>query len=152
MMVPSEQCSRCREWVSVHLDVPLSQFEQALMRRHLDTCPACAAFAADVRGATALLRAAQPVEPPAPIEVRVPRRLAAPHLLTRTGMAVAAAAAAVAAVSTSGITGGSQLFGSPAAQAASSAEIPAMRLVRSQQLRPHATGPTNIRIRVIEVD
>lgn len=137
--------------MSVGLDVPLSQFEQALLRRHLDACPACADFAADVRGATALLRAAEPVAPRAPIEVPVPRRIA-PKVAARTGMALAAAAAAVAALSTSGLTGGSQLVGGPAAQAASSAEIPAMRLIRSQQLRPLAKGPANIRIRVIEVD
>jgi|SRR5579884_2693739 len=151
MMVPSEQCRRCREWVSVGLDVPLSQFEQALLRRHLDDCPDCAVFAADVRGATALLRAAEPLDPSAPIEVALPRRVGT-TLVARTGMVVAAAAAAVAALSTSGLTGGNQVVGSPAAQAASSAEIPSMRLVRSQQLRPLAKGPTNVRIRVIEVD
>jgi hypothetical protein len=146
MMVPSEQCRRCREWVSVALDVPLSQFEQALLRRHLSACGDCATFAADVRGATALLRAAEPVEPSAPVEVRLPRR-ASSQLLARSGLAVAAAAAAVAALSTSGLTNGTQLGGA-AAQAASSAELPSMRLVRSQQLRPSAT----VRIRVIEVD
>jgi len=146
----SEHCRRCRESVSLALDAPLSQFEQALVRRHLAMCPECAAFAADVRGATALLRAAKPEELPAPIEVPL-RRRAAPQLAARAGLAVAAAAAVVAALSVNGITGGTQLGGAAAAQA-SAAELPSMRLIRSQELRRPAVGPDSVRIRVLEID
>ncbi len=150
MIFLSENCRRCRESVSLALDAPVSQFEQALVHRHLAMCPECAAFAADVRGATALLRAAQPVELPAPLDVPLPRRVR-PQLAARAGMAVAAAAAVVAALSANGLTGGTQFGGSAAAQA-SAAEIPSMRLARSQQLRPQAAGPDSVRIRVIEID
>jgi len=149
-MLPSEHCRRCREWVSQALDAAPSQFEQALVRRHLSMCEECAAFAADIRGATALLRAAEPAEPPGPIDLRLPRRVG-PQLAARAGLAVAAAAAVVAALSTNGLTGGAQFGGSAAAQA-SAAEIPSMRLVRSHQLRPPANNPDSVRIRVIEID
>lgn len=144
-MVQNQQCRRCREWVSVELDSPLSQFEQALMRRHLSRCADCASFAADVRGATALLRTAEAVPLPAPLALHLPR--SAGQLLARTGMVAAVAAAAAAAVLTNGLTGTTPLGTTAAAQAQSTADLVSMRLDRSQQLRV-----SNERPRVIVVD
>ena len=147
MMVPKEQCRRCREWVSLELDVQLSQFEQTLVRRHLERCASCADFAADVRGATSLLRSADVQSPPAPVDVRLPRR--ASQFVGRTGMAAVAAAAAVVAVTVNGLTGSA---GPPSAQADSTSDLVSMRLARAHQLRLPLAGPANLRVRVIETD
>ena len=144
-MVPNQQCRRCREWVSVELDSPLSQFELALMRRHLSRCAECASFAADVRGATALLRATEPLQPAQPVLLHLPR--SGGQLIARTGMVAAVAAAVAAAVLTNGLNGTAPLGGVSATEALSSADLTSMRLDRSQQLRL-----SNARPRVIVVD
>lgn len=91
-------CEQARERLSLQLDDELSTHEALLLERHLDRCGACAAFAADVREYTGLLRAA-PLEPAPQFWVRhrpVARRVAA-----RAAAGTAAAAAAVlVAVST----------------------------------------------------
>jgi predicted anti-sigma-YlaC factor YlaD len=91
-------CEQARERVSLLLDDELSPHESALLDRHLATCGACTAFAADVRSYTGLLRAA-PLEP-AP-QSWLLRRPAASRLAAQVAAVTAAAAAAVlVAVST----------------------------------------------------
>jgi Putative zinc-finger len=85
-------CEQARERVSVLLDDELSPHETVLLDRHLAACGACAAFAADVRSYTELLRAA-PLEP-AP-QSWILRRPAAARFAARVAAGTAAAAAAV---------------------------------------------------------
>jgi predicted anti-sigma-YlaC factor YlaD len=85
-------CERARERLSLQLDDELSAHEALLLGRHLDGCAACAAFAADVRESTQLLRAT-PLEP-AP-QVWLVQRPAARRVAARFAAVTAAAAAAV---------------------------------------------------------
>ena len=96
-------CEQARERVSLLLDDELSQYETALLDRHLAACGACTAFASDVRSSTELLRAA-PLEP-AP-QSWLLRRPAASRLAAKVAAGTAAAAAAVlVAVSTISLDG-----------------------------------------------
>jgi predicted anti-sigma-YlaC factor YlaD len=87
-------CDRTRQAVSVGLDGELSQIERALMERHLDRCPSCAAFAADAAELTQQLRAAKLV-PIVPIELPL-RKRAAYHRRSGGGWIAAATVAATA--------------------------------------------------------
>ncbi len=42
-------CERALQWVSLGLDDELSEFERALLERHLEGCGACAALAGRAR-------------------------------------------------------------------------------------------------------
>jgi hypothetical protein len=95
-MVPTRQCERCRGQVSLDLDGGLSELEAAWMRRHLAACADCRAFAADVRGATALLRAAPQLSPAEPVLVAGVRRRSRGVLGAVVGVAATAAVAALA--------------------------------------------------------
>ena len=53
---PQTVCSRVREQVSLELDGELSQLEQRMLGTHLERCPRCAAYAADVRDVTERIR------------------------------------------------------------------------------------------------
>ena len=87
----------------MQLDDELSGHEARLVERHLGRCGLCAAFAADVRGFTELLREA-PLEP-AP-QFLLLRRPAATRVAARVAAVTAAAAAAVlVAVSTVSLQG-----------------------------------------------
>ena len=55
-------CERAAHFVSLELDGELSLFERRMLRRHLQRCERCAAYARDVTAHTQLLRAA-PLEP-----------------------------------------------------------------------------------------
>jgi len=56
-------CDDARALASLALDGALAdEVGQRLLRRHLETCPACAAFAAEIGSVTALMRDA-PLEP-----------------------------------------------------------------------------------------
>jgi predicted anti-sigma-YlaC factor YlaD len=57
-------CARARESVSVQLDGELSEFDLDRLETHLRICPACAAWAEQVRNVTHSLREA-PLEVPA---------------------------------------------------------------------------------------
>jgi predicted anti-sigma-YlaC factor YlaD len=89
-------CDRAREAASFALDGELSQLERALLERHVDRCPACAAFSADVTALTLELRAAAFVPLERPIELPLRRR--AGHGLRHAGAWAAAASVAVTAV------------------------------------------------------
>jgi anti-sigma factor RsiW len=74
MEVHARSCDRSAEFVSLELDGELSLFESALLRRHLDRCEQCAAYARRVKATTELVRAA-PLEPMrVPAVWHVPRR------------------------------------------------------------------------------
>lgn len=148
-----DQCERCRELVSLRLDTPQSEFEEALVERHLASCAACRRFAADVTASTALLRRAEYVPLPGPIRIDLPSRRVRPRVLA-VGSATAAAAAAAAAVlafAVHGLTG--VPFPSGATLSAQgSADLASMRLSRRQVLRPPAVGLDQLRVRVVVVD
>jgi hypothetical protein len=81
-------CERTRGWVSLSLDGELSEFERALLRSHLDRCPQCAAFAAEVAATTGLLREAR-LEPVPHMVVLGGRRRNVGALAMRVGAAAA---------------------------------------------------------------
>jgi predicted anti-sigma-YlaC factor YlaD len=85
-------CARARESVSVQLDGELPEFDLDRLETHLRICPACAAWAAQVRDVTQQLREA-PLEVPAEPFVlpRAGRRRA-----VSASVALASAAAVVA--------------------------------------------------------
>jgi anti-sigma factor RsiW len=92
-MMRPRACERAAQFVSLELDGALSNLEEAMLRRHLDWCEHCAAYARDVGGITDLLRNA-PLE-----DFRVPsvpalRQRRASWIL-KTGSAAAAAAALI---------------------------------------------------------
>jgi predicted anti-sigma-YlaC factor YlaD len=88
-------CDRTREWVALRLDGELSEFENAIMRPHLERCASCRAFADDVAAIAREIRST-PYEPlPRPISVSAPRRFGFP--LRHVQVAAAAALVLVAA-------------------------------------------------------
>jgi predicted anti-sigma-YlaC factor YlaD len=66
MEVRPKACERAAQFVSLELDGELSLLERAMLKRHLQRCGPCAAYARDVGGLTELLRAA-PME-----QIRLP--------------------------------------------------------------------------------
>jgi ferric-dicitrate binding protein FerR (iron transport regulator) len=62
MDVRATSCERSTTFVSLELDGELSLFERALLRRHLQRCGECAAYARQVTAVTEMVRAA-PLEP-----------------------------------------------------------------------------------------
>jgi predicted anti-sigma-YlaC factor YlaD len=95
--IPADECARASEWVSLRLDGQLSEFEELLLEAHLDRCPDCKAFAANVAGLTNMLRATSLEQPSVTFEA--PRRTRA----RAVGLRAVSAAAAVAVVGLSGI-------------------------------------------------
>jgi predicted anti-sigma-YlaC factor YlaD len=89
------RCERARQWAALALDDELSELESRLLARHLDTCSACADWAAAIGGATDLLRA-DPLESPAgAIALGEARRDGRSPLRRRLAVAAVAVAAAV---------------------------------------------------------
>src|SRR5919197_1167501 len=102
------KCDRARQWASLELDGELSSFELALLENHLESCPSCAAFRAEIGGLTRELRAA-PYEPFGGIVLgRIRRRIG-------LRLAPAAAAMVVAAVGLGSILASASFRGSPVA-------------------------------------
>jgi anti-sigma factor RsiW len=89
-------CDRAREAASLALDGELSQLERVLLERHLDRCPACAEFSADVSALTRELRAAEVVRLERQIELPLRRRVG--HGFRNVGAWATTAAVAVAAL------------------------------------------------------
>ncbi len=150
MMAQSEECSRAREWTSLELDGVVSRFESAGLRRHLRACPDCRAYAADVRGATALVRANRLVPRPSPAILPAQTRTGA-RRGARVGL-VAAMVASLAALAAGGLTSGGSL--APETQVSAggfSGDLSGMRAIRRQQLAVSTAADTP-RVRVIEVD
>jgi ferric-dicitrate binding protein FerR (iron transport regulator) len=67
-------CERAAHFVSLDLDGELSLFERRMLKRHLQRCEACAAYARDVAAYTQMLRAAPLEEIRLPIEFSLRRR------------------------------------------------------------------------------
>lgn len=60
-------CTRALQWVSFELDGELSEFERALLQRHLSECAGCAAAARELQTLTLALRASAPLAPRVPL-------------------------------------------------------------------------------------
>jgi len=90
---PQTVCSRVREQVSLELDGELSQLEQRMLGAHLERCPRCAAYAADVRDVTERIRNAPRAVMQRPVVVRRRRPLTTVRL--QVGVAAAFALAAL---------------------------------------------------------
>jgi predicted anti-sigma-YlaC factor YlaD len=56
-------CERARQWSSLRLDGELSELEEALLEKHLESCALCEAFDAGLRTSTELLRTAPLARP-----------------------------------------------------------------------------------------
>ncbi|HKX47834.1 MAG TPA: zf-HC2 domain-containing protein [Gaiellaceae bacterium] len=82
-----------REQVSLELDGELSQLEQRMLGTHLERCPSCAAYAADVRDLTERIRNAPRAHMQRPVVVRRRRPLTTVRL--QVGVAAAFALAAL---------------------------------------------------------
>ena len=93
VVYPQTVCSRVREQVSLVLDGELSQLEQRMLGTHLERCPRCAAYAADVRDVTERIRNAPRAVMQRPIVVRRRRPLTTVRL--QVGVAAAFALAAL---------------------------------------------------------
>jgi predicted anti-sigma-YlaC factor YlaD len=91
------ECDLARQRVSLELDGELPSREVAPLYRHLACCPACAAFAADARRCSELLRTT-PLEAPPPFALR--GRRVARRASTLAAAVASVAAAALVAVST----------------------------------------------------
>jgi len=112
--------------VSVWLDSELSEFELAMMRAHLDSCPSCSEHADDTIALTGMLRL-RPLEP-LPSPVFIPHRRRSGRRVIRVGVGVAAVIAAI------GIGLGSTAFSTPRAVHRSLPADDTTTLVRSSQI------------------
>jgi predicted anti-sigma-YlaC factor YlaD len=92
MRMTGRGCDRAREYASLRLDGELSDFERALLDSHLERCPGCRAFAADLGCVTERLRTAKLEQPL--IALTLPRR----RFVAVRSVRVSAAAAAVVSV------------------------------------------------------
>ena len=108
-------CDRTREWLALHLDGELSDFERTLMHAHLGRCAACRHFGAEIADITKALRSAPLEQLPAPVTLPARRRL----LPTRQLQAVAAAALLL------GVAGIGSLYGALQGPAGVTASAPA---------------------------
>lgn len=90
---PQTVCTRVREQVSLQLDGELSQLEQRMLAAHLERCPRCAAYAADVRDFTERMRSAPRAVMQRPVVVQRRRSLTTVRL--QVGVAAAFALAAL---------------------------------------------------------
>jgi anti-sigma factor RsiW len=93
----SPACQRVRSQVSLRLDGELSQLEDRMLRVHLERCPRCSAYAADLETFTAELRSAPLETLRRPVVVERSRRLSAAWLQSGVAAALAIVAIGVAA-------------------------------------------------------
>ena len=86
-------CDRAREWSSLRLDEELSELEEALLDKHLESCAVCEAFDAGLRMTTEVVRTTPTARPSAPLEIPTPSRQGLPvaRVLAVAGVLVAAA-------------------------------------------------------------
>jgi anti-sigma factor RsiW len=89
---PLTVCTRVREQISLQLDGELSQLERRMLDTHLERCPRCAAYAADVRDFTERMRSAPHALMQRPVVVRRRRPLTTVRLQigVAAGLALAA--------------------------------------------------------------
>jgi len=100
-------CERALQWVSLELDGELSEFESALLERHLERCGSCAASRAEIGGFTRLIRAAPLAVSSSGVTVPAPPS-------RRRSLARRAAAAALVAAALGAGAGGFALTQRPA--------------------------------------
>jgi predicted anti-sigma-YlaC factor YlaD len=94
-------CDRVRGQISLDLDGELSQLERRMVAAHLERCPECSAFRADVSAFTDELRSAEPETLTHPIVISRRRRA----VFARVQAGVAAAVAVVALGTVAQVTG-----------------------------------------------
>jgi anti-sigma factor RsiW len=125
--IHTHACDRARAWVSVALDGELSQLERSLLDAHLSGCAACRAFRADVRAATAALRAA-------PLE-RLEHPLSLPHRRRFVSFRPLEAAAAVvaAAIGLGSVAGALHFHGALTQKSARAAVVNADKINQAQK-------------------
>jgi anti-sigma factor RsiW len=111
-LAPNPICDRVRGQISLELDGELSQLERAMVAKHVQRCPSCAAFHASATAFTDALRSA-------PLEA-LARPIALPSLRKRAygelrsgAIRIGAAAAGIAIALSLGLTS-SDPFGSSA--------------------------------------
>lgn len=150
-MVPTRQCERCRGQVSLDLDGGLSELEAAWMRRHLAACADCRAFAARVRGATALLRAAPQLAPAEPVVVARVRARSRGMLSAVVGLAATASVAALALTAGLNVSDRTAADGPPQAVAAGNVDLMTLREERIAQLHRSIRSQVAGRIRAVEL-
>lgn len=102
---PSVICDRVRSQISLEVDGELSQLERAMVAAHLQRCPDCRMYEAQVTAFTRVLREAPLKQMESPVVVRRPRRSVAARL--QAGVAAAVAIVAL------GVTGRIALSESP---------------------------------------
>lgn len=91
-LIPSAECARVCEWISLRLDAQLSEFEEVLLEAHLERCTDCNAVAESITGVTEALRATRLEEPTFAFQLPHKRRVRA------IGVRAVSAAAAVAVI------------------------------------------------------
>jgi hypothetical protein len=85
-----ERCDRAREWISLHVDGELSEFERIVLEAHVARCAECREFRLDVRRISRELRQA-------PL-ARLRRPIALPQRTRLFGRTLQFGVAALAAV------------------------------------------------------
>lgn len=96
MQLPETHCARAREFVSAQLDDELPDSELDRLEAHLLVCPDCSAWARQVRGLTAQLRATRLEEPAERLVLAGRGRSWGRSWRVSSAVAVASAAAVVA--------------------------------------------------------
>jgi hypothetical protein len=137
----SRLCERARQWVSLHLDGELSEFELALLDAHLLRCSSCSRFSSVAAEATARLRAAprEQLERPVRLPSRVRPRVSAVRLGIASAAALAATSVGIAGALLSNKTAPLQHFNGPIAGVVED-DIQLARDIRRAQLV--VPGPT----------
>jgi anti-sigma factor RsiW len=137
-------CDRARTYVSLRLDGELSDFEQALLEAHLESCASCRVFATEMSEITAELRVSQ-------LE-RLERPLILPHRV-RAGLrrlqVGAAAAVLVTVVGVGALVGSVRGPDQPRFSTLNSETAqPSLRELRAQDLRVAAkvAPPSGVKI------
>lgn len=132
-------CERTRAWASHALDSELSEFEQALVRSHLDRCAECAVFAAGIASATETLRGAGLEAVPHPIRVPARRRRVGGGML-RVSAAAAVVVGAFGLAGTLSLPSGSEQE-APQVQFTGSSDQQDDRLLRIPKLESMKPTP-----------
>jgi anti-sigma factor RsiW len=134
----SGRCERAREYASLALDGELSQFEHALLRAHLETCPGCRSYNGGLVATTERLRNA-------PLE-RLERPITLPSRQRVSFRSVQAGLAAALVVTAIGLGGLLSTLGSsdgvglrPQAQLPDMSEPREMRDINRVRLQEIAT-------------
>jgi anti-sigma factor RsiW len=136
--------------VSLRLDGELSQIERALLERHIDRCPDCAAFAADASAFTAALRDAAPARLEVPIRLPVRRRRVRDAMRNSGAWVAAASVAATALLAVMTLPGQNNAetgaAASPSSQSRPNQDLHDLRILRMAQMKPTAESLSRTRL------